>query len=151
MKKIIYLIIFTIPFSSSLMAQDGKPHVKIFSNFNYDVSNNNNNSDNYKEFEIKRSYLGYSYNFDDSFSTKVTFDVGKNSAGSSYTAFLKIASLTWKANDNTTLNFGMVGTKNYKFMEKAWGKRYIYKSLQDENNFKYLMGKAIRTYKVQMD
>ena len=51
--KIIYLIIFTIPFSSSLMAQDGKPHVKIFSNFNYDVSNNSNNSDNYKEFEIK--------------------------------------------------------------------------------------------------
>ena len=47
-----------------------------------------------------------------------TFDVGKNSAGSSYTAFLKIASLTWKANDNTTLNFGMVGTKNFKFMEK---------------------------------
>ena len=135
MKKIIYFLIFTISFPSILMAQDGKPHVKIFSNFNYDVSNNSNNSDNYKEFEIKRSYLGYSYNFDDSFSTKVTFDVGKNSAGSSYTAFLKIASLTWKANDNTTLNFGMVGTKNFKFMEKAWGKRYIYKSLQDENKW----------------
>ena len=29
----------------------------------------------------------------------------------------------------------MVGTKNFKFMEKAWGKRYIYKSLQDENKW----------------
>ena len=28
----------------------------------------------------------------------------------------------------------MIGTKNFKFMEKAWGKRYIYKSLQDQNS-----------------
>ena len=29
----------------------------------------------------------------------------------------------------------MIGTKNFKFMEKAWGKRYIYKSLQDQNKW----------------
>ena len=49
---------------------------------------------------------------------KITFDVGSNSAGSAYTAFLKIASLKWKASDKLTLNTGMVGTKNFKFMEK---------------------------------
>ena len=29
---------------------------------------------------------------------------------------------------NTTLNMGMIGTKNFKFMEKSWGRRYIEKS-----------------------
>ena len=69
---------------------------------------------------------------DDRFSTKITFDVGSNSAGSAYTAFLKIASLKWKTSDKLTLNLGMVGTKNFKFMEKAWGRRYIEKSAQDK-------------------
>ena len=33
------------------------------------------------------------------------------------------------------INFGMIGTKNFKFMEKAWGHRYIYKSLQDKHKW----------------
>ena len=90
--------------------------------------------DAFKAFEIKRSYLGYSYKMDDNFSAKITFDVGSNDAGSAYTAYLKIASLSWKASDKMMLNFGQIGTKNFKFMEKAWGKRYIYKSLQDRIN-----------------
>ena len=91
--------------------------------------------DSFKEFELKRAYLGYSYKIDDKFSTKITFDVGNNTGGTAYTAFLKIAQLNWKYNDNVNINFGMIGTKNFKFMEKAWGKRYIYKSLQDQNKW----------------
>ena len=41
---------------------------------------------------------------------------------------LKIASLTWKPMSNTSINMGMIGTKNFKFMEKSWGRRYIEKS-----------------------
>jgi hypothetical protein len=89
-------------------------------------------TDAFKAFEIKRSYLGYSYKIDDKFSTKITFDVGNNSSGSSYTAFLKIAELKWSASDNLTLNFGMVGSKNFKYMEKNWGRRYIQKSALDK-------------------
>ena len=37
----------------------------------------------FKEFEIKRAYLGYSHQIADDFSAKVTFDVGKNEGGSS--------------------------------------------------------------------
>ena len=33
------------------------------------------------------------------------------------------------------INFGMIGTKNFKFMEKTWGHRYIYKSLQDKHKW----------------
>ena len=131
MKKTILLLSATLFVLTNINAQEGSPSVKIFSNFNYDMSTEDG-EDAFKEFEIKRSYLGYSYKIDDRFSTKITFDVGSNSAGSAYTAFLKIASLKWKTSDKLTLNLGMVGTKNFKFMEKAWGRRYIEKSAQDK-------------------
>ena len=131
MKKTILLLSAALIISFNASAQQGSPSVKIFSNFNYDMTAEDG-EDAFKEFEIKRSYLGYSYKIDDRFSTKITFDVGSNSAGSAYTAFLKIASLKWKTSDKLTLNLGMVGTKNFKFMEKAWGRRYIEKSAQDK-------------------
>lgn len=134
MKKIILLLTTVCISFGSANAQEGTPSVKIFSNFNYDMSAEEG-EEPFKEFEIKRSYLGYSYTIDDEFSTKIIFDIGSNSSGSAYTAFLKIASLKWSASDNLNLNFGMVGAKNFKFMEKAWGKRYIYKSLQDQQKW----------------
>ena len=130
MKKTILLLLTIFTFSY-VSAQNGSPSVKIFSNFNYDMSSEDN-VDAFKAFEIKRSYLGYSYKIDDKFSTKIIFDVGNNSSGSSYTAFLKIAALKWSALDNLTLNFGMVGTKNFKFMESTWSRRYIQKSALDK-------------------
>ena len=131
MKNTILLLISAVLITFNSNAQNGTPSIKVFSNFNYDISAEENENA-FKEFEIKRSYLGYSYQIDDNFSTKITFDVGNNNEGSSYTAFLKIASLKWKASDKLTLGIGMVGTKNFKFMEKAWGRRYIEKSAQDK-------------------
>ena len=131
MKKIIITLSLIVA-SISLFAQ-GSPHVKVFSNFNYDIDADPENA--FSEFEVKRAYLGYGYKLADGFTAKVTFDVGKNSAGSNYTAFLKIASLSWQASDKLNLSFGMIGSKNFKFMEKAWGKRYIYKSFQDQNKW----------------
>jgi len=110
----------------------GKPHAKIFSNFNYDLSADDNA---FKAFEVNRAYLGYGYKFENNLSAKITFDVGSNNGGSAYTAFLKIAALSWKTNDKLTVNFGQIGTKNFKFMEKAWGYRYIYKSFQDKQKW----------------
>ena len=117
----------------SVNAQEGTPSVKVFSNFNYDLSDRDTEHA-YKAFEIKRAYLGYGYSFDDKLSTKITFDVGADDV-SAYTAYLKIAHLSWKISDKLTLNFGQVGTKNFKFQEQAWGKRYIAKSAQDEHKW----------------
>lgn len=115
-----------------VMAQ-GQPSAKIFSNFNYELSDETNS---FKAFEVNRAYLGYSYTYNDEFSAKVTFDVGNVGAEKNdYVAFLKIAQLSWNANENLTINFGQVGTKNFKFMEKAWGHRYIYKSMQDKHKW----------------
>jgi hypothetical protein len=130
MKKIIFTVTLTFLVIGA-MAQ-GQPSAKIFSNFNYDLTEDENA---FKSFEIKRAYLGYGYKFDNQFSAQITFDVGNNTAGSTYTAFLKIASLKWKATDNLSINFGQIGTKNFKFMEKAWGHRYIYKSFQDQQKW----------------
>ena len=134
MKKTIILSFVLSFLCYNTNAQSGKAFGKVFSNFNYDMSPAEG-EDSFKEFELKRAYLGYSYKIDDKFSTKITFDVGNNTGGTAYTAFLKIAQLNWKYNDNVNINFGMIGTKNFKFMEKAWGKRYIYKSLQDQNKW----------------
>jgi len=131
MKNLLFTITIML-LSINLLAQ-GSPHAKIFSNFNYDLDSDAEYA--FKAFEVNRAYLGYGYNLGNGFDAKVTFDVGKNSAGSSYTAFLKIASLSWQASDKLNVSFGMIGTQNFKFMENAWGKRYIYKSFQDENNW----------------
>jgi len=131
MKKTILFIFCTLLISINVTAQNGTPSVKVFSNFNYYLSAEEDEN-TFKEFELKRAYLGYGYTIDERFSTKITFDVGSNSSGSAYTAFLKIASLKWKATDNLSINVGMLGTKNFKFMEKTWGRRYIEKSAQDK-------------------
>ncbi|MEE2699876.1 MAG: hypothetical protein VYD71_00740 [Bacteroidota bacterium] len=131
MKKIVLTLLLAIV---SLGVFSQGLHATIFSNFNYDLSAEEG-AQAFKEFEIKRAYLGYSHQMSDVFSAKVTFDVGTNEGGSAYTTFLKIASLNWDASDNLSINFGMVGTKNFKFMEKAWGKRYVYKSFQDQSKW----------------
>ena len=126
MKQLLSLTL-VLSLTLSMNAQEGDPFGKVFTNFNHDNDKN--------EFELKRAYLGYSYKVNDNFLTKITFDVGNNSSGSAYTAFLKIASLSWKPMSNTTLNMGMIGTKNFKFMEKSWGRRYIEKSALDKEKW----------------
>jgi len=133
MNKIILALSTALLTVLSVTAQEGKPSVKVFSNFNYNLTTVEGETA-FKEFEIKRAYLGYQYNFDDKLSAKITFDVGADD-GSLYTAFLKIASLSWKASDKLTLNFGQVGTKNFKFQEKSWRNRYVTKSVQDEHKW----------------
>jgi hypothetical protein len=131
MKNTILLLLSAILITFNSNAQNGTPSIKVFSNFNYDISDEENENA-FKEFELKRAYIGYSYNIDEKFSTKITFDVGSNSSGSAYTAFLKIASLKWNPSEKFTLFTGMIGTKNFKFMEKNWGRRYVEKSAQDK-------------------
>ncbi|MDC0201670.1 hypothetical protein OAJ56_00355 [Flavobacteriales bacterium] len=139
MKKISLLLCGILFITQQSFSQgEGAPFVTVFTNFNYDLSPAADiqdligTRDDFKAFEIKRAYLGYKYDFDDNLSAKVTFDIGSNSGGSDYTAYLKIASLNWKASENISLNMGMIGTKNFKFMEKSWGLRYIEKSAMDK-------------------
>ena len=124
MKKTIILSFVLSFLCYNTNAQSGKAFGKVFSNFNYDMSPEDG-EDSFKEFELKKAYLGYSYKIDDKFSTKITFDVGNNTGGTAYTAFLKIAQLNWKYNDNVNINFGMIGTKTSSLWKKLGEKIHL--------------------------
>ena len=127
--------ILVIFFSLNIYTQDtnkGDIFSTIFWNYNTDLSSGSSKKNS---FEVKRVYLGYKFKIDDKISAKVTFDIGKNSAGSDYTAFLKTAQIDWSLKDNFKLSFGMIGNKQFKYQESIWGYRYLYKTFQDENKF----------------
>ncbi len=139
MKKLSFLLLLTILTAGITNAQEekteftpsGKAFAKVFWNYHYDMTPDINSA---SAFELKRSYLGYSYNLSEAFSTKITLDVGKDD-GSAYTAFLKTAQLDWKIVKPIKLSLGLIGMKQFNDQEKLWGYRYMYKSFQDEHGF----------------
>ena len=135
MKKIKFILtIFIIFIGFEIYSQQnkGKVSTRVYWNFNKDFTKD---APRKNAFEIKRAYFGYEYRINDNISSKVTFDVGKNSSGSDYTGFLKIAQLDWEIKNNLKLSIGMIGNKQFKFQESIWGYRYMYKTFQDENKF----------------
>ena len=135
MKKIKFILtIFIIFIGFEIYSQQnkGKVSTRVYWNFNKDFTKD---APRKNAFDIKRAYFGYEYRINDNISSKVTFDVGKNSSGSDHTAFLKIAQLDWKIKNNLKLSIGMIGNKQFKFQESIWGYRYMYKTFQDENKF----------------
>ena len=138
MKKYLLIIMVLSPLitfpqgNNDGAASKGQPHFKVFWNYHYDYTEN---TEQVSAFELTRVYLGYKYKFDDKFSAKITYDIGKNDAGSNHTAFVKIAQLDYKINPSVKISMGLIGGKQYKDQENHWGYRYIYKMLQDENKF----------------
>ena len=133
-KKLSFTILI-IFFSLNIYTQDtnkGDIFSTIFWNYNTDLSSDARKKNS---FEVERVYLGYKFKVDDKISAKVTFEIGKNNAGSDYTAFLKTAQIDWNLKDNFKLSFGMIGNKQFKYQESIWGYRYMYKTFQDENKF----------------
>jgi hypothetical protein len=109
----------------------GKPVFLLFSNVNYSFNKDGNSP----EFEITRLYLGYEYSFSRNFSARANFDVGDPGVGGlQMTAYVKNAFLQYKT-DDFSARMGMIGTDQYNLIEKQWGYRYIFKTLQDEYGF----------------
>ena len=133
MKKIILLIIILITIKS--YSQDlsfGKPNFKIFWNYHNDFTKDVSKK---SAFELKRVYLGYKHNFNENISAKVTYDIGANSGGSAYTAYVKIAQLDWELNPKIKLSMGLIGNKQFNDQEGLWGYRYAKKGFLNEYKF----------------
>jgi hypothetical protein len=117
---------------SEVFVPQGKPIVKVFSDFSTQISQGKAQSG----FQLSRAYLGYNYRFSQNISGQVVLDVA-NSAGlqpSSFTTFFKNAYAKYST-EAFTASFGMIGTTAFDLSEDIWGKRYLYKSLQDEYGF----------------
>jgi len=139
MKKallILSLFIFSMnSFSQEVKEEfkpNGKPLFTVYWNYHADLTKDASKT---SAFELKRTYLGYSYKFSENISAKITLDVGSNDGGSAYTAYLKAAQLDWKVASGVKLSMGLIGMKQFKDQEKFWGYRYIFKSFQDQNGF----------------
>lgn len=139
MEKLVLLIfimtsIFASGFSQSSTDQfkpHGKPLALIFSNFHTTFKDN----ENFSQFQIRRAYLGYEYNFSENWYGKLVLDVGNPGVGKlQATAFLKNAYFKYKK-DKFSASFGMISTTQFKVSEKIWGNRYILKSFQDAYGF----------------
>jgi hypothetical protein len=133
MKKIIFILFVLASFKT--FAQDlgsGKPNFKIFWNYHNDFTKEATKK---SAFELKRVYLGYKHDFNDTFSAKVTYDIGSNSGGSEYTAYVKIAQLDWKLNPKVKLSMGLIGNKQFDDQESLWGYRYAQKGILNEFKF----------------
>ncbi|MDG1344494.1 MAG: porin, partial [Flavobacteriaceae bacterium] len=133
MKKIIFILFVLVSFKT--YAQDlgnGKPNFKIFWNYHNDFTKEVTKK---SAFELKRVYLGYKHDFNDTFSAKVTYDIGSNSGGSEYTAYVKIAQLDWKLNPKVKLSMGLIGNKQFNDQESLWGYRYAQKGILNEFKF----------------
>ena len=133
MKKIIFTLFVLVSFKT--FTQDlgsGKPNFKIFWNYHNDFTKEATKK---SAFELKRVYLGYKHDFNDTFSAKVTYDIGSNSGGSEYTAYVKIAQLDWKLNPKVKLSMGLIGNKQFNDQESLWGYRYAQKGILNEFKF----------------
>lgn len=143
MKKI-FISALSLVMSMGLFAQNsgssstddfkpsGKPVVTIFTDFSNTSSNGKSNN----AFELTRGYFGYGYNFSREFSGKIVMDVAA-SAGlnpSAFTYFVKNAYLEY-GSGTIKADLGVIGTTSFSLQESMWGKRYIYKSLQDQYGF----------------
>lgn len=150
-KKIQYSILilfFTHPFflfsQSSTQIPDKEKAVvfaQIFSGFYYALDGNVVPR---AAFQFNQGILGYKNQFSDKLGAKIMFDVTRTThiynlydnngnpvdidyfEGSKYTAYLKLAEISWKVADFLDLKFGqLLNTQYLTFQDKFWGYRYI--------------------------
>ncbi len=140
-KKIILSLAVLITLGITINAQEEfKPHGqfegKIFTNFNIGLTN----GDKTKNFELKRAYFGYKYEFAPHFCTKLKLDVGgaefiTPEINNQY-VFFKTAAVYYKK-DRIIIGVGLQDTYQFKVEEKLWGKRYVLPAMPDYQKFNF--------------
>lgn len=118
--------------SSNSETPKGKAIIQIFTNFHSGFGTKND----YRGFELDRSYLGYEHHLGHGLTVKGVMDIGKSSDVTDYEriAYIKNAMLSWKYK-KLTIHGGLIPTTQFRYQEKFWGYRYIMKSNQDFYGF----------------
>jgi len=124
-----------------------EPIVQVFGTASY------NFDENRYDYGFGRAHLGFQYQFNEKWSSKIIIDRGRpttigqikvtdsagkifnvqntSKEGSYYSMWLKFASLRWKVNEKLTIEGGAILQNHYITMERFWGLRYILQTFQD--------------------
>ncbi len=135
-------VLILVFFSTQMFSQEknisfkpsGKFQGKVFSNFHYELV-----EDGESAFAVDRAYFGYEHYLSENFTVILKLDIGSPNQNSQYDilkryAYFKNAALVY-SKDKLKISFGLIDLQQFKFQEKFWGHRYIYKSFMDEHNF----------------
>ncbi|MBU2651665.1 MAG: porin [Bacteroidetes bacterium] len=113
----------------------GKPLLTLYSDFYAGISPGNSQS----AFEVKRAYFGYEYYLSPEFTLTAKLDIGSPDDVSEYSllrryAYFKNACITY-TKGKIKSSFGIIDLLQFKYQEKYWDHRYVFKSFQDEYRF----------------
>jgi hypothetical protein len=105
----------------------------IFTNFHRGISEASSDE---SAFEMVRAYLGYEHFLSPEFSARLTLDIGSPDDVSPFSklrryAYFKFAYAEYQK-ENLTLQFGLIGTLQFKLQERLWERRYMRKAFADE-------------------
>jgi hypothetical protein len=135
---VLFVQIFSV--SQNLKGQEVKkfePHGKgsglIFANFHKGITEMSSDE---SAFELVRAYLGYEHFISPEYSARITLDIGSPDDISPFSrirryAYFKYAYAQY-AKNKVTLEFGLIGTQQFKLQERLWERRYIKKAFADE-------------------
>ncbi len=140
--RFVSVVLFLLPGMASSYAQklDSIPFFKntdfigkVYSHFRSSLNSQNTG------FDVTRAYLGFESHVSNDLSIILKLDIGSPEDLSEYSrikryAYFKNAALKYQHND-LSLSFGIIDMLQFKFQEKFWDHRYLYKSFMDEHRF----------------
>ena len=138
MKKLALLGVVVLLCAGTATSQDkGELSGLIFSDYYWMASNHNEDLENSNGFWIRRIYLTYDRDLNDSFSARVRLEM--SSEGDFLTSakldpVVKDAYLEWES-ENHAIIAGISGTPTFNISEDVWGYRSVEKAPLDLHDF----------------
>ena len=105
----------------------------LYSSFHFQLNEQN------LGFDVERAYLGFTTQTNEKFALIMKLDIGSPDDVSAYSrikryAYFKNAAMVY-SDGKFTIRGGIIDTYQFKFQERFWARRYIYRSFQDEYRF----------------
>ena len=141
MKKLVIALAFGFMILSAInvTAAETKVQGRVYSHWMMDMTDG---ADSYNEFDITRTYVTIKSKLSDFTSVRITTDIRQTEQNTSefngYEMILKYAYLDWQpkfGQGNVTLRMGLQPTLYIDNMNGIWGRRYMMKTIGDEESF----------------
>jgi len=137
---ILTILVGLLAASSAINAADTKVSGRLYSYWGMDLTDGGS-SGNANEFALGRAYLTVKSKLSEFTSLRITTDLreAEDADGNTqYNIILKYGYIDWKpafANNTLKLRFGLQPTPYIDYQNKLWGRRYLSKTVADQNNY----------------